>query len=178
MSDRTVKVTLVAQAQGYIQGMSNAAKATSELGSEAQKLAQKKEAFQALGRSMLVVGGAITAVGVAALRTGIQYNTLQQTTRAALTTLLGSAEAANAQMDKLDDFARNSPFAKQTFIQAQQQMLGFGVEASKVLPALDAIQNAVAAFGGSNQQIAAIAEIMSRIKSEGRLSGDALQRLG
>jgi tape measure domain-containing protein len=178
LADRTVKVTLVAQATGYIQGMQAAQKATQQTASEAEKLAQKREAFQTLGRSMVVVGGAITAVGVAALRTGIQYNTLQQTTRAALTTLLGSAEAANAQMDKLDDFARNSPFAKQTFITAQQQMLGFGVAAEDVLPALDAIQNAVAAFGGSNQQISAIAEIMSRIKSEGRLSGDALQRLG
>ncbi|WP_344008900.1 tape measure protein, partial [Isoptericola halotolerans] len=64
------------------------------------------------------------------------------------------------------------------FIQAQQQMLGFGVEAEKVVPALSAIQDAVAAMGGSNEQIAAISEIMARINSESRLSGDALQRLG
>lgn len=178
MADRTVRVTLVAQAQGYIQGMQNASKATSELGSEAQKLAQKKEAFQQLGSAMLVVGGAITAVGVAALRTGIQYNTLQQTTRAALTTLLGSAEAANAQMDKLDDFARNSPFAKQTFIQAQRQMLAFGVETQKVIPYLDAVQNAVAAAGGSNADIEAIAATMSKVQSAAKITGQDLIEFG
>lgn len=68
------------------------------------------------------------------------YNTLQQSSRAALTTLLGGAEAANAQMDKLDEFARSSPFAKQVFIQAQQQLIGFGYSAKDVLPTLDAIQ--------------------------------------
>ena len=137
-----------------------------------------QQAAATVGGTLLVVGGAIVAIGAAVAKTGIDYNTLQQTTRAALTTLLGSAEAANAQMDQLDDFARNSPFAKQVFIQAQQQMLGFGVATKDVIPALDAIQNAVAAMGGSNQQISALSEILSEVKSEGRLSGDALQRLG
>uniref|UniRef100_UPI001CBE54B5 hypothetical protein n=1 Tax=Leifsonia poae TaxID=110933 RepID=UPI001CBE54B5 len=38
-----VKVSLVAQVTGYIQGMEKAAKATRETGTEAEKLAQKKE---------------------------------------------------------------------------------------------------------------------------------------
>lgn len=178
MADRTVKVTLTASVAGYIAGMDQAQRKTQEAGSEAEKLAQKRQGLVTLGTAAVAFGAAITGVGLAAARTGIQYNTLQQTTRAALTTLLGSAVEANAQMDKLDEFARTSPFAKQVFIQAQQQMLGFGVAAEDVIPALDAIQNAVAAMGGSSDQIAALAEIMARIKSEGRLSGDALQRLG
>lgn len=178
MSNRTVRVTLIAQATGYIQGMQAAQKATQQTATEAEKLAAKREAFQQLGQSMVVVGGAITAVGVAALRTGIQYNTLQQTTRAALTTLLGSAEAANAQMDKLDDFARNSPFAKQTFITAQQQMLAFGIETRKVIPYLDAVQNAVAAAGGSNADIEAIAATMSKIQSAAKITGQDLIEFG
>src|SRR5690606_1224418 len=103
--------------------------------------------------SALAFAGASVAVaglGAAALKSGISYNALQQSSRAALTTILGSAQAANAQMDKLDDFAKNSPFAKQVFIRAQQQLLGFGLAADKVIPSLDAIQNAVAAVGGSN----------------------------
>src|SRR5690606_34818095 len=99
------------------------------------------------------------------IKTGVEYNTLQQTSRAALTTLLGGAEAASAQMDKLDAFARTSPFAKTTFITAQQQMLAFGIEAQKVVPYLDAIGEAVAAAGGSNQQLGEIAFIMAQISS-------------
>lgn len=178
MADRSVKVVLNAQVQGYVDGMNKASQATKQVSAEADKLSASGPNMQALGGILLGVGTAVSAIGIAAYKTGIEYNTMQQTTRAALTTLLGSAEAANAQMDKLDAFAKNSPFAKQVFIQAQQQMIGFGVAAEDVIPALDAIQNAVAAMGGSNDQISAISEIMARIKSESRLSGDALQRLG
>src|SRR5690625_2307806 len=131
-----------------------------------------------VGRTLMVAGGAITGLGVAALRTGVQYNTLQQTTRAALTTIMGSAEGANAQMDKLDDFARNSPFAKQVFIEAQQQMLGFGIEAQKVLPYLDSIQNAVAATGGSNQDIAELSRIFSTVHANAKITARDLMMFG
>src|SRR5690606_38282632 len=73
--------------------------------------------------------------------------------------------AANAQMDKLDAFAKNSPFSKATFITAQQQMIGFGFSAKQVVTTLDAIQNQVAAIGGSSQDIAEITDILSGIRS-------------
>src|SRR5690606_14785833 len=117
-------------------------------------------------------------IGVAALNTGINYNTLQQTSRAALETLLGSAEAANAQMDKLDEFARTSPFAKQVFIEAQQQLLGFGTEAERVVPILDAIQNAVAATGGSNEDIAELTRIIAQLEGGVKLSAETLNQFG
>src|SRR5690606_8708686 len=125
-----------------------------------------------------VVGGAMTALTLAVAKTGIEYNTLQQTSRAALTTLLGSAEAANAQMDKLDAFARTSPFSKSTFITAQQQMLAFGVESKKVIPYLDAIQDAVAAAGGGNQELSEIAFIMEQISSAGKITAQDLLQFG
>lgn len=178
MANRTTKVTLTAQVQGYVDGMKQAAQATRETGTESEKLTQKKADFQALGQAMVAVGGAITAVGVAALKTGIDYNSMQQTSRAALKTMLGSAEAVNAQMNQLDDFARNSPFSKQTFITAQQQMLAFGIEAKKVIPYLDSIQDAVAAAGGSNQQIGEIAFIMAQISSASKITAQDLMQFG
>lgn len=192
-SDRSIKTTLTAEISQFKSAMGEAAKSTDQVGKSAENASKKggsaldrlsktatdnKEAWTKSGTAMVAVGGSILAIGAAALKTGIAYNTLQQTSRAALKTLLGSTKAANAQMDKLDEFARNSPFAKGVFITAQQQLLGFGVAANKVLPTLDAIQNTVAAFGGSNEQIASIADIMARINSQGRLSGDALERLG
>ncbi|MDR6613597.1 phage tail tape measure protein [Leifsonia sp. 1010] len=64
MTDRTVKVSLIAQVSGYIQGMEKAARATKETGTEAEKLAQKKEAFNQLGNAALAMG-AVAAAGVA-----------------------------------------------------------------------------------------------------------------
>lgn len=178
MAERTVSVKLSAQVQGYIDGMNKAANSTKQVTGESAKLAAQRESFQQLGGAMVAVGGAVTAIGIAAVKTGIEYNTMQQTTRAALTTLLGSAEAANAQMDKLDAFARTSPFAKTTFITAQQQMLAFGIETQKVIPYLEAVQDAVAAAGGSNADIEAIVATMSKIQSSSKITAQDLIEFG
>lgn len=133
---------------------------------------------KAIATSMVAVTAAGTALGVAVFKIGADYNRLQQSSRAALTTLLGSAEAANAQMDKLDAFAKTSPFAKQVFITAQQQLLGFGVAADRVLPTLDAIQNAVAAVGGSNEQVSQVTYSLAQMQGQGKLTGETLNQLG
>lgn len=63
MADRNVKVTISAQVQQYIEGMEKAARATRETGSEAEKLAQKRDAFNLMGASAMAMGAA-AAVGV------------------------------------------------------------------------------------------------------------------
>jgi TP901 family phage tail tape measure protein len=60
---RNTKVSLVAEVSGYLAGMEKAAQKTRELGTEAEKLAQKKEAIAALGTGLLAIG----AVGAAAV---------------------------------------------------------------------------------------------------------------
>lgn len=135
--------------------------------------------------TLSVAAGALTAasagavaLGVSLFKTGAGYNTLQQTSRAALRTLVGGAEAANVQMDKLDAFARTSPFSKSVFLSAQQQLIGFGVEANKVIPILDAVQNATAAVGGSNQQISEIVAIIAKIQSSAKITAVDLMQMG
>ena len=63
MASRVVKVELVLAAQGYARGVDEAAKKTRELGSEADKLAQKREAFNTLGTAAVGFGAAV-AVGI------------------------------------------------------------------------------------------------------------------
>lgn len=63
MATRNTKVSLVAEVSGYLAGMEKAAQKTRELGTEAEKLAQKKEAIAALGTGLLAIG----AVGAAAV---------------------------------------------------------------------------------------------------------------
>lgn len=179
MAERVVKIKLIAEATGMVQGFNRAKDAVAETKTKVEESARSsREEWSKVGQGLTAVGIAITGVGVAALKTGIQYNTLQQTSRAALTSLLGSAQAANAQMDKLDDFARNSPFSKATFITAQQQMLAFGIEAKKVIPYLDGIQNAVAAAGGSNADIEGIVATMSKIQSSSKITATDLMEFG
>ena len=68
MAERTVKVNLVAQVNGYIDGMDRAARRTRELGTEAEKLAAKRQAFEALGRGLVAVG----IIGVAAVALAVK----------------------------------------------------------------------------------------------------------
>jgi TP901 family phage tail tape measure protein len=63
ITDRTTKVTLIAQVSQYVSGMEKAAQKTREVGGEAEKLGQKKEAFDILGRSLLAIG-TVAGVGV------------------------------------------------------------------------------------------------------------------
>ncbi|HET8535911.1 MAG TPA: tape measure protein, partial [Solirubrobacteraceae bacterium] len=167
--------------------MEQASAATSKVSSSAQDAGKKASASLGSGlvtaakagaTALTAATAAATALGVSAFKTGVSYNALQQSSRAALTTILKSSMAANAQMDKLDAFAKNSPFAKQVFIQAQQQLLGFGLEAEKVIPALDAIQNSVAAVGGSNEDIGNVTDALAKMLGQGKLAGDTLNRLG
>lgn len=66
MGDRTVKVSLLLQAQGYMQGVKEAGKATDEFGSKAEQLAAKKQGFESLGRAAVGFGAAMAlGVGVA-----------------------------------------------------------------------------------------------------------------
>jgi tape measure domain-containing protein len=148
-------------------------------GEQAGKLGSALKTTAQTAAVMTTAITAATAGWVTSLfRAGASYNTLQQTSRAALKTILGGTQAANDQMAKMDDFARSSPFSKGTFLQAQQQMLGFGIEAKKVIPYLQSIQDAVAATGGSNQQIADLTLIMSQISAAGKITGQDLLQFG
>ena len=187
MADKNVKVTLTASVNGYVSEMGRAADATRKVSEEGRTAGQRlaaglggAAAVAAKAGAAALATAALAATGLAAgaLRAGVAYNTLQASSRAALSTLLGGAQAANAQMDKLDQFARESPFAKQVFIQAQQQLLGFGVAAQKVIPTLDAVQNAVAAVGGSNNDIKNVVDALAKMQSQGKLTGETLNQLG
>lgn len=160
-----------------------------DLDAAGQKLEQTGQKGASFGRAaeaaVRTAAGATTGLVTAATaylgiltKIGVGYNSLQQNSRAALNVLLGGAEKANVQMAKLDDFARNSPFSKSVFIEAQQQLLGFGMEAGKVVPTLDAIQQGVAAMGGSNEQISEVVNILANVQSTGKITAETFNQLG
>jgi len=66
VSNRTVAVSLVLQAQGYMQGMKEVGRATDEAGSKAEKLAAQRQGFESLGRAAIGFGAAVgLGVGIA-----------------------------------------------------------------------------------------------------------------
>jgi tape measure domain-containing protein len=179
---------------GYVSSARDAGRATDELAQRGQNMAKQQQ--QAMGQMQQMASnaarglvnmtrgaliGATTAtvgLGVAALRTGVAYNSLEQTSRAALTTLLGSAEQANRQMDQLRQFGRTSPFPRQVWIEAQNQLLGFGFAAEDVVPTLSAINDAMSALGGNDQAIREVVRVLAQVKSTGQVTAGTLNQLG
>src|SRR5690625_1111950 len=137
-----------------------------------------RDVGKAINDGIVLTAGGAAVMAATATKVGIDFNTLQQRNRAALETLLGSAEAAEAQMGKLDAWADNSPFAREVFYEAQQQLIGFGTEAELVIPILDGVQDAVAAVGGTNEDITQVVDALSNMQGTGRLTGEELRRLG
>lgn len=176
--------------KGFTAGMDAATRRTQRFTADVQTQGGVVDrVFHSLGRSakaslqVAATAAAGVTVGVAALgkntlSTGLAYNAMQQNANAALKTMLGSQKAVNEQMEKLGKLAQNSPFSKATFISAQQQLIAFGVEVEKVIPLLDAMQNAVAASGGGSQQLADLAFVVAQIKAAGKITGQDLIQLG
>lgn len=129
------------------------------------------KAFNTLSTATGVALAAGAGLLASTIKTGIAYNTLNQTSRAAFQTILGSGKAADQMMSDIREFAMTSPFPRQAFIEATRQMLGFGIETRKVIPYLGAIQDAVAATGGGAQQLSEITLIMSQIQAAGKITG-------
>ncbi|GAA1450485.1 tape measure protein [Nesterenkonia lacusekhoensis] len=157
------------------QGFANAQQHGAELLGTAEANAS---AFHQMGGAMAIAGGGLSALMGNVIQTGIEYNTLQQVAGRALETMAGSAEAAAAQMEQLHAFADESPFARDTWITAQQQLMAFGMEAERVVPTLEGVQNAVAAIGGGDAEIMQLVDILGQVEGQGRITGRELQRLG
>lgn len=91
MADRVVKVTLSAQVAEYQKGMLAAARATREVGTEGEKLAQTRQAMETLGRTGVVAGG-LLAAGI-----GVAINAYAQFDQAMSYVVATGADAAASQ---------------------------------------------------------------------------------
>lgn len=166
---RTQKITVEA----------DTTQATTALSGVTQEVDRAVESTLRLDRALS--GLATIAAGFFAgrlLQVGVEYNTLVQRALAAFTTITGSLEDGRAVLDDITAFARSSPFPRQAFIEATQILLSFGFTAEQVVPTLGAVQDAVAAIGGTAQDIQEVVDVLATIQSTGRISAMELRRLG
>jgi len=121
---------------------------------------------------------AAAAYGTALFKAGLQSNALTQRVSMALKTTTGSAQAAQQQLAEIREFGKTSPIALPVWLKASQQMLAFGVEAGKVVPLLGAVQDAVVAAGGTEEEIKGVIRALSQMQSKGKLSAEELNQIG
>ena len=144
----------------------------------AKHAAENEQAWTTAGTALTVFGGAVVGLGLSAGKAGIEFNSLKQTSGAALKSVTGSAEAAHRQMDKLNEFGSKSWVMRDVLIRSQQAMAGFGVETQKIIPYLDGLQEAVAAAGGNSQTFEELAGVMAKVKSQGKITAETFNEFG
>jgi tape measure domain-containing protein len=168
------------QFAGVLRGVGQAAEGAGNASSRAMGAitASAVGAGKAVAAVGAVSAGGMGVLTASVIKGGVAYNVLEQTSRAALTTVLGSASAATSQMEQLREFGKQSPFPRQVWIQAQQTLLAFGMSAEKIIPTFQAIEDAVAASGGNAQTISEVTQILARIQSTGKVTAEELNELG
>lgn len=114
------------------------------------------------------LGGMISGIyeaGKQAMRTRLSFRTMMQ-----------DIQAGNKMYEDLVNFANTTPFGDGA-VQAGRLLLAMGIEAKNVLPTMQAVGNAVASMGGSDEQLLSVARALGQIQSKGKLSAEEMNQL-
>lgn len=130
MPERSVKVSLVAQVSGYISGMQAAAQKTRELGSESEKLNQKREAIEGFGKAAFSAG-AVAAAGVALA--AAKYAEFDQAISSVQAATHASADEMVAFRDAAIDAGANTVFTATEAANAIEELAKAGVSSADIL---------------------------------------------
>jgi len=116
--------------------------------------------------------------GYAAVRGGIMWpvEMADNLTRAKIgfETMLGSAQAAEEFLQRVQTFAIETPFKTDELIQYSNLLLALGWKADSVIPALQAIGDQVDAMGGGAEQIQRIIIQLGQMRMKGRVSAEEM----
>ena len=91
-------------------------------------------------------------------------------------TLLGD-EAGQNMMDKLDEFAKATPFKTSGVISNANKMLAMGWNPEDIIKDMEIIGNAAASTGKMDQGLESIVRALAQIKTKGKLSTEELNQL-
>lgn len=166
MAERVVKISLILEAQGYMQGAEAAAKKTRELGSETEKLAQKKEAFNTLGTAALGFGAAVAAGVALAVSKFMEFDAQMSAVQAA-------THETESNMDLLRDAAidagARTVYSATEAAQAIEELSKAGISTANVLDG--ALDGALDLAAAGNIAVADAAEIAASAMTQFSLSG-------
>jgi tape measure domain-containing protein len=130
------------------------------------------------------IGGVTALIGVSAVNeirqagaAWLDYASKLESTRIAFTTMLGSAQLAEAHLKELQQFALKTPFQFGELIDASQRMQALGFNAQQVIPILTDVGNAVAAAGGGSERLDRVVLALSQIQSKGKVMTQELNQL-
>jgi len=155
-----------------------------------QGLAQVKRETQSTATKLgdIFKGAFSVALGVGffeAVRRGFQavvgeavnFNAMMEQAQISFTTMLGSAEKAQAFLDEMAEFAAKTPFEYPDLVMAAKRMMAYGFAAEEVLPTLKAVGDAAAATGTGSEGINRILLALGQMRAKGKVSAEEMRQL-
>src|SRR5262245_13636292 len=115
--------------------------------------------------------------GVAATVFGIKSAAALEQSKIGFTTMLGSAQKADKMIKDLQKFAATTPFEFQGLVQSSQQLLAMGFTSKQIIPTMTAVGDAVAAMGGSEENVAAVTRALGQMQAKGKASSEEMLQL-
>lgn len=94
-----------------------------------------------------------------------------------LEAMLGSAEEAQRVMADLESLEGITPIGDEALQRAAQGLVAVGFEAEEVVPALAAVNDAIAAIGGGSSDFDAVVRALIRIEAKGKATGTDLNSI-
>lgn len=172
MADRTVKVTLRAEVQQYLDGMEKAAQKTRETGTEAEKLAQKREAFDMLGKASLAMGAAAAAGLTLAVVRASEFDQAMSNVNAVMQE---TTENQKALRQAALDFGASSVFTAKESANAIEELGKAGISTSDILSG--ALAGSLNLASAGELGIARAAEVAATTLQQFGLAGDQASRV-
>jgi len=175
---RQLSVRLGIEAASFNNGIRDAARQGTEfqrvIRPTSNLLRDMGGAMVSAGRSMTL---AFTAPIAAVTGIGIAFNAMEEQAQVAFSTMLHSAEKAQAFLSDMKDFAAKTPFEFPELVMASKRMLAYGFAAEQVKPVLTAVGNAAAALGGGAESIQRITTAMGQMRAKGTVQAEEMRQL-
>lgn len=102
------------------------------------------------------------------VQSGIQYNAQLESYTTGFTNMLGSAEAAKAAMDAIQEDAARTPFDVASLTQANRLLISAGENAGYSRKVIMALGDAISAAGGGNAELSRMSANLQQIANVGK----------
>ncbi|WP_394620953.1 tape measure protein [Lentzea sp. JNUCC 0626] len=124
----------------------------------------------------LATAGAAIGGGLAAAW-GLKVASDMEQANIAFTTLLGSAEKADAFLKKLQAFAATTPFEFPELQTAASSLIAIGIDAEKVIPIMTTLGNVTSGMGTGSEGVKRATIALQQMNAAGRITAEDLNQL-
>lgn len=125
----------------------------------------------------LGVTAPVTAFIGGVVKSGIEVRKFRELAGKFYTQLYQDAGKAKEQLDKLMTFAKTTPYAYESIVEADRALQTMGINGKEAEKTLKVITETVAGIGGSQQDLKEIGIIFGQIASSGRLNSQDMMQL-